>query len=253
MTFCVGIKIADGLVGIADTRITAGTKLTTAQKVSIHHHGDYSIFLMTSGLRSVRDKAVTYFEEALEAENQEFDKLYKAVNAYAAQVRRVASEDKKALAEAGLNFNLHSIVGGQMANDKEHKLYLLYPQGNWIEIGAGTPYILIGESAYGKPVLDRVLRYESSMELALKVGYLAFDSTRISATDVDFPIDVVLYRRGSYTLVQHRYEHKDLQHLPEWWQAHLRGLVENLPSEWASEALAKLPGNANPTLVLSKK
>lgn len=253
MTFCVGIKIVEGLVGIADTRITAGTKLTTARKVSIHHHGDHSIFLMTSGLRSVRDKAVTYFEEALEAENQSFDKLYKAVNAYATQVRRVAAEDKKALAEAGLSFNLHSIVGGQMANDAEHKLYLLYPQGNWIEIGPGTPYILIGESAYGKPVLDRVLRYESSMELALKVGYLAFDSTRISATDVDFPIDVVLYRRGSYTLAQHRYEHKDLQHLPEWWQDHLRGLVENLPSEWASEALSKLPGKSNPALVISKK
>lgn len=253
MTFCVGIKIADGLVGIADTRITAGTKSTTARKVSIHQHGDHSIFLMTSGLRSVRDKAVTYFEEALEAEDQSFDKLYKALNAYAAQVRRVAAEDKQALDEAGLHFNLHSIVGGQMANDKEHKLYLLYPQGNWIEIGPGTPYILIGESAYGKPVLDRVLRYESSMELALKVGYLAFDSTRISATDVDFPIDVVLYRRGSYTLAQHRYEYKDLQHLPEWWQAHLRELVETLPAEWASEALAKLPPVENPSLAAAKK
>ena len=242
MTFCIAMKVKDGLVAIADTRVTTGTERITARKVSIHQHGKHSLFLMTSGLRSARDKALTYFDEVLEESDQNFDKLYKAVNAFAAQVRRVASEDKEALAECDLHFNLYSIIGGQLENDKEQKLYLVYPQGNWVEVGEGAPYFLIGESSYGKPVLDRVLRYESSMELALKVGYLAFDSTRISATDVDFPIDVVLYQRDTYEIVHHRYEDDDLRHLREWWQERLRLAVQELPSIWQDVALHKLPG-----------
>jgi putative proteasome-type protease len=246
MTFCAAFKIKDGLVGVSDTRITSGSVRTTARKVTIHQHGKHSMFLMTSGLRSVRDKALTYFEEVVEEKDTYFDKLYKAVNAFAEQVRRVAEEDREALKKSGLDFNLFSIVGGQLEKDKEHKLYMLYPEGNWVEVPPGSPYFLIGESSYGKPIIDRVLRYESSMEVALKVAYLAFDSTRISAVDVDFPIDVVLYKRDSYDIVQHRYEREDLQHLPEWWQEKLRQAVESLPNEWASAAISKLIPTSKP-------
>ncbi|MBE0615949.1 MAG: peptidase [Burkholderiales bacterium] len=243
MTFCAAIRIQDGLVGVSDTRLTSGAERTTARKVTVHQHGKHSMFLMTSGLRSVRDKTLTYFEEVVEEKDPSFDRLYKAVNAFAEQLRRVATEDKEALRESGLDFNLFSIVGGQLENDKEHKLYMLYPQGNWVEVGKGSPYFLIGESSYGKPIIDRVLRYESSMEMALKLAYLAFDSTRISAVDVDFPIDVVLYRRDSFEIVQHRFEREDLQHLPEWWQERLRLAVEEMPGEWAKDAINKLlPG-----------
>ena len=122
MTFCLGMKVEEGLVGIADPRITTGTQRITARKVSIHEYGAHPIFVMTSGLRSVRDKALTYFEEVMEENEEPFDKLYKAVNSIARQIRRVAKEDKKALAEAGLRFNLHALVGGQLARDEEHKL-----------------------------------------------------------------------------------------------------------------------------------
>jgi putative proteasome-type protease len=166
--------------------------------------------------------------------------LYKAVNAFAQQVRVVANEDKEALREAGLDFNLFSIIGGQLEKDKEHKLYMLYPQGNWVEVGKGSPYFLIGESSYGKPILDRVLRIDTPMNLALKMAYLAFDSTRISAVDVDFPIDVVLYKRDSFEIVQHRFEREDLQHLPELWQESLRKSVAAMPDEWVNVALSKL-------------
>lgn len=240
MTFCAAIKIKEGLVGVSDTRLTSGTERTTARKVSVYQHGKHSMFLMTSGLRSVRDKALTYFEEVIEEKDTNFDKLYKAVNAFAEQVRLVANEDKEALKEGGLDFNLFSIIGGQLENDKEHKLYMLYPQGNWVEVGKGSPYFLIGESSYGKPIIDRVLCYETSMDMALKVAYLAFDSTRISAVDVDFPIDVVLYKRDSFEIVQHRFEREDLQHLPEWWQDRLRKSVEEMPDEWVNKALNKL-------------
>ncbi len=240
MTFCVAMKVKDGLVGIADTRVTSGVEYIMARKVTVHEHGRHSLFLMTSGLRSARDKALTYFQEVLDSTDQAFDKLYKAVNAFAEQVRRVAAEDKKALAEAGLTFNLFSIVGGQLENDPEHKLYMVYPQANWVEVGQGTPYYLIGESSYGKPLLDRSLFYETSMREALKLGYLAFDATRMAATDVDFPLDVVLYRGGTFQIVQQRFERKDLWPISEWWQEELLQLVSEMPSDWCDRALSKL-------------
>ncbi|MEL6590441.1 MAG: peptidase, partial [Bacteroidota bacterium] len=128
MTYCLGIRVKDGLVALADTRITSGSETTTAKKISIHQQGNNKLFLMTSGLRSIRDKAVTYFEEILESDNLDFDKMYKVVNAFGEQLRKVAAEDKAALAESGLFFNLFTIVGGQLENDDQHKLYMLYPE-----------------------------------------------------------------------------------------------------------------------------
>jgi putative proteasome-type protease len=85
-----------------------------------------------------------------------------------------------------------------------------------------------------------VLLYESSIELALKLAVLAFDSTRISATDVDFPIDVAICPPDSYRVVQHRYEMSDLTHLRDWWQSRLRQAVAELPGEWKAAALSGL-------------
>jgi putative proteasome-type protease len=187
---------------------------------------------MTSGLRSVRDKSLTYFDEAMEKHGRGFDRLFKALNCYAAQVRRVAEEDGKALEEAGLHFNIHVLMGGQFSGDKEHKLYLLYPQGNWVEVGEGTPYQIIGAAAYGKPVLDRTLKHGDSIPFALKVGSLAFDSTRISAADVDFPVDVVMYRKGSFRMVEKRFSKQDMQENADWWQSRLRDSVNQLSPAW---------------------
>lgn len=248
MTFCLGMKVKDGLVGLADTRVTSGSECIIARKIQTYHHEQQSMFIMTSGLRSVRDKALTYFEECWDDRAPEYDRLFKAVNAFAEQVRRVAREDRDALHESGLHFNIYTLIGGQMSHDHEHKLYMLYPQGNWVEVGIGTPYYIIGATGYGKPVLDRTLAFTDSMRHALKVGSLAFDSTRISAADVDFPLDVVLYQRDSFQLVEHRYEKTDLADKSAWWQERLRKSVNELPSEWMEDIFTKLdpPPPASP-------
>src|SRR5437868_2094666 len=121
MTFCLGMKVHDGLVGIADTRITSGSEVITAKKLYTYQKEGNAMFLMTSGLRSIRDKALTYFEETLEEPEHPYDRLYKAVNAFVAQIRRVAEEDKQALTESGLSFNIHALIGGQFEKDQEHK------------------------------------------------------------------------------------------------------------------------------------
>ncbi len=243
MTFCLAMKVKEGLVALADTRITSGTESITGKKVSIHQCDGHSLFLMTSGLRSARDKALTYFNEDLEENQDKYDKLYKAVNVFASHLRRVASEDKAVLEANGYQFNLMSIMGGQLSKDSEHKLYLIYPQGNWVEVTDSTPYYAIGESSYGKPLIDRALHYDTTLEIAMKLGYLAFEATRSSATDVDFPIDVVLYRKNSCKMNEIRYQREDLSKVTEWWKARVRESVELCPSDWAQGALDNLAKN----------
>lgn len=244
MTFCLGMKLKDGLVGIADTRVTSGNEFVTARKLSIHQYGRHSMFLMTSGLRSVRDKAVTYFEEVIEERSSDFDKLYKATNAFAEQVRRVAKEDKAALEDNHVSFNLHALVGGQLELDKEPKLYQLYPEGNWVEISEGTPYFIIGAYGYGKPVLERVLHFDSSLEVALKAGYLAFNATRVSSNDVGFPIDVVVYKKNSYKMESVRFQESELREISQWWQQHLEKGAKELPTDWLNHFLSRLENNS---------
>jgi putative proteasome-type protease len=241
MTFCLGVSVEEGLVGIADTRITSGNEVITARKIKTLAVAGGSFFVMTSGLRSVRDKTLTYFEEDIEDNLlDECDRLYQVVNDFSEKIRKVSKEDRPSLVESGLNFDIHALVGGKFKGDKSHKLYLVYPQGNWVEISRNTPYYIIGERGYGKPVLDRTLVYTDSLLFALKVGCLAFDSTRISASDVDFPIDVVLFFGRNGEFVEHRYEYADLQDIYNWWQDRLRSSVLDLPSEWIENIAAKL-------------
>ena len=240
MTYCLGIKLKSGLVALADTRITSGTETTSAKKVYISQKDHHSVFLMTSGLRSVRDKAITYLKELLSEEENKFDKLYKVVNAFGGILRQVEQEDGEALEKAGLHFNLHTIIGGQLKNDDEHKLYLLYPQGNWVEIVASSPFIIIGNSGYGKPILNRTLTYDTNIRDALKTGFLSFDSTRVSCNDVDFPIDVVYYKPDSFKIVEHRYEREDLRAISTKWAEELREALKNIPEDWTDVAFGKV-------------
>jgi len=238
MTYCLGIKVQEGLVAIADTRITAGTSTTVKKKIYITQKDNSSLFIMTSGLRSVRDKAIHYFQELLE-EGVVYDKLYKAVNAFGEQVKRVAEEDRETLEKAGFKFNLNTIIGGQLEADKEHKLFLLYSEGNWVELDESTPYVIIGNSGQGKAILNRVLTNNTPMKYALKAGFLSFDSTRVSNNDVEFPIDVVLYKKDSFSLVEYRYEKKELENISELWAEKLKAALDEIPDAWMEKAFDK--------------
>jgi len=237
MTYCLGIKTKTGFIGIADTRITSGSSTGSAKKVYSINEGQQSFFIMTSGLRSVRDKAMTYFREEMEEREEPFNKLYKVVNAFADQVKQVAREDKKSLREGGLSFNLLSIIGGQLSKDEEHKIYLLYPEGNWVEVADGSPFVIVGNNGYGKPILDRVINYDVSLKFALKAGFLSFDATRISANDVDYPIDVLYYEKDSYKIIERRFEEEELKALSELWNENLSSSIKQLSDSWLDKLI----------------
>jgi len=240
MTFCVGITVEEGLVGIADTRVLSGNECLTARKTASYQGPGFSFFVMNSGLRSLREKILLYFEEAFARDPQTRERLFKVVNLYAQQVRRVAQEDSGALQQSELSFNAFSLLGGQMSGDSTHRLFLVYPEGNWVEVGPDTPYQIIGATGFGKPIFERSLTYRDSMQYAFKVGILAFDATRLCAADVDFPMDVLLYSRGSFEIVEHRYQRDDLREISNWWQERMRRSVEDLPSEWIDDAFGRL-------------
>lgn len=226
MTFCLGMRCEEGLFALADTRITSGTEMSTARKISIHQYEQHSMFIMTSGLRSIRDKAITYFEERLKSE-KDLDRMYKATNALAEEIRNVRTEDIEWLLQGGLSFDLHCIFGGQLSGDEGPHMYLIYPEGNWVEVRSGTPYVIIGESRYGKPVVDRTWDYHRTLQDALRIGLLAFDATRTSASDVDYPVDAVLYRTDSYEIQEQRFTGDDLVPLRDFWQTAISQAVDD--------------------------
>jgi len=241
MTFCLGMKMEQGLVAIADTRITSGTEIHTAPKLSTYQAPGGELFLMTSGLRSARDKAVTYFEEALDSgSGRALDRTWKAANLLGQQVRRVAAEDSQALAEAHLSFNLFALVGGRLKRDAAPCLYLLYPQGNWVEIHESRPYSIIGETNFGRPILDRTFTYKDPLDWGLKIGCLAFDSTRISANDVDFPLDIAIYEAATGKMRTGRLEAVDLSPVSQWWSGRIRAAVSEMPAGHVSALMGKV-------------
>lgn len=239
MTYCLGITVKEGIIAIADTRITAGNEMYSNKKISIHEIRNHSLFIMTAGLRSVRDKAVTYFNQIIEEEQAAYNYMHEAATTFGQILKKVGSEDREALEKEGYQFNLHAIVGGQMPKDSTHKLYLIFPEGNWIEINDGLKYQILGNANYGKPLLNRNLSYNTSLKDALKMGFLSFDATQVSTNDVDYPIDIVVYEKNSFKIKEIRLYKEDMQKISDEWNISLRNSLENIDDYWMKNLISK--------------
>ena len=239
MTYCLGIKVREGLVCLADGRVTSGSQVSNARKLSHHGREGQRFLVMTSGLRSLRDKTLAYLDRELRGgEAEPVRSLLDAVHCYGRCLRRVEKEDRGALEKSELTFNLHSIIAGQLSEDPEPTLYLVYPEGNWIEVDSRTPYLSIGSTAYGKPILDRALTGETALQTALKLAYLSFDSTRFSSADVGFPIDLCSFPSGDGAWRMAQYDYDDLMEQRVWWNEHITELANRMPDgPWVEELI----------------
>ena len=237
MTFCVGLKTHEGLVALADTQIVRGSERLTKSKLAILRRGDESFFVMTSGLRSIRDKLMIYAAEEIEGEPDAFSRLYQVANLYGRHLQRIREEDGEALAASKLSFNLHAIVGGRLQDDPEPTLFFLYPEGNWIEASDDSPYFIIGRTVYGKPILDQLMQPDTSLPRACGLAMLAFDATRTSVTDVDFPIDMITVSRQTNQTREQRYDAPDLAEAMQWWRQRLQDSLRDLPTDWSRPLL----------------
>jgi len=185
MTYCCGILVRDGMVMVADTRTNAGLdNISTFRKLNMFRQpGERVMALSASGNLSISQSVVSMLNEGIEnPEDGEVATLMNAPTMFqAAQrigdaIRRVHKIEGPALEAADVKFDVSFLFGGQIKGDKL-RLYMIYSAGNFIECTVDTPYLQIGEHKYGKPILDRAVRYGIDIYDGLKIALLSMDST----------------------------------------------------------------------------
>ena len=201
MTYCIGLCLKDGLVFLSDTRTNAGVdQIGTFRKMTLFQKSNDRFFV----LMSAGNLAITQSVKEILLQGQLFKgkNLWKAKNAYEAAVvvgdaiKEVYERDHLALEKSGLEFNCNMIFGGQVKGEKP-RLFSIYSAGNFIEATPETCYFQIGESKYGKPILDRVLNFTTPLNLATKCALISMDSTLKSNISVGLPLDMLVYERNS--------------------------------------------------------
>ncbi len=233
VTFCIGIRVDDGVVALSDTRVVRGDEISTKSKLSMFGDGGAQAVLMTSGLRSIRDKVVARLEDELRSAETPHRRMHELATAYGRVLRTVRTEDEEALKAGGLSFNSHAILAGRFADDDEPVLIHVYPEGNWVEATDDAPYVIVGRTSSGKPILDRLLTIDTPLDRALSLAYVAFDATRASVSDVDFPVDVAVLERSRHRFVSRRYSSDDLGVVHDAWSHGLRVALDGLPTDWS--------------------
>ncbi len=207
MTYCVGIKLKAGLVFLSDSRTNAGLdQISTFRKMIVYEKpGDRFMVLLSAGNLSISQSV----REILQVEQLKDDpegepitiwnakSMFDAVRVLGAAIRRVHDRDAAALKASGVDFNVSLIFGGQIAGEGM-RLFQVYSPGNFIEATAETPYFQIGESKYGKPVLDRVLQPDTPLNEAAKCALVSMDSTLKSNLSVGLPLDMVVYEADKF-------------------------------------------------------
>lgn len=136
-----------------------------------------------------------------------------------------------------MSFNAHAIIGGRLVDDAEPTLFYLYPEGNWIEVSPDSPWFMIGRTYYGRPILDRLMTHDASLQRSAALALLAFDATQQSVTDVDFPIDMLALARHDRTFSELRLSQTDLAETLAHWQRELASAVDRLPMDWSHALL----------------
>ena len=206
MTYCVAVKTRAGLVFLSDSRTNAGLdQISTFRKMIVYEKaGDRFMTLLSAGNLSISQsvREVLQIEKLVEPGQDEpltiwnAKSMFDATRVLGAAVRRVYERDAAALKASGVEFNVSMIFGGQIG-DEGMRLFQVYSPGNFIEATDETPYFQIGESKYGKPVLDRVITPNTPLDEAAKCALVSMDSTLKSNLSVGLPLDMVVYKAGS--------------------------------------------------------
>jgi putative proteasome-type protease len=205
MTYCVGIKLDAGLVFLSDSRTNAGMdQISTFRKMMIYEKpGDRFMVMLSAGNLSISQSVREILQvEKLDNGNEppitiwNATSMFDAVRVLGSAVRRVYEQDGPSLRAAGVDFNASMIFGGQIAGEAM-RLFLVYSAGNFIEATRETCYFQIGESKYGKPILDRVLTPATPLDEAAKCALVSMDSTLKSNLGVGLPLDLLVYEAAA--------------------------------------------------------
>ncbi len=207
MTYCVAIKLNAGLVFLSDSRTNAGLdQISTFRKMIIYERlEDRFMVLLSAGNLSI-SQSVREILQVEQLKDQDggppitiwnAKSMFDAARVLGAAIRRVHERDAADLQHSGVDFNVSMIFGGQIKGEGM-RLFQVYSAGNFIEATPETPYFQIGESKYGKPVLDRVITPATPLEEASKCALVSMDSTLKSNLSVGLPLDLVVYETDSF-------------------------------------------------------
>jgi len=248
MTYCVAIKLETGMIFASDSRTNAGVDhIATFTKMKVYEKpNDRLITILSSGNLAVTQGVTNLLDRQLRAKQAGTDEpdtpsileaptMYDVATIVGDAVREMQRRDGVFLTQANIDANAAMIVGGQIKGE-EPRLFYVYTQGNFIEAGGDTPFFQLGESKYGKPILDRVITPNTPQKEAAKCVLISFDSTMKSNISVGLPIDMLWYPRDTYRVgLQQRIRENDpyFTMLRTRWGGGLRRVFAELPDpDW---------------------
>jgi len=237
MTYCVAMLLKEGVLLASDSRTNAGVDhIATFRKMHLFQdHSDRRIVLVSAGNLATTQSVISLLQKQVVHDDENIlslHTLYDVATLIGKTVREVIARDSGQQAQSsGIDYSCSFILGGQIRGETP-RLFNIYAQGNFIEATRDTPYFQIGESKYGKPIIDRVIRYETPLAQAVKCALISFDSTIRSNLSVGPPIDVLLHRNNDYAAREpYRFDeyHHYLQELRSAWATGLNQLFGSLP------------------------
>ena len=245
MTYCVGMRLTDGLVFLSDSRTNAGVdQISTYRKMTVFEHpGERLMVLLSAGNLAITQAVQQIVCERLAPGQTSLwsaSVMLEAVRVVGDAVREVHRRDAAALQEAGIEFNCSFIFGGQIRGESM-RLFHVYAAGNFIEATAENPYFQIGEAKYGKPIIDRVISPSTSLGEAAKCALISMDSTLRSNISVGLPLDLLVYEADRLRVtkfVQIDQDNEYMQMIRNTWGARLRQVFSEIPDPTWREALA---------------
>ncbi len=240
MTYCVALKLNAGLVFLSDSRTNAGLdQISTFRKVMLYEQpGERFMVLQSAGNLSIT-QSVRELLESFQLHDTTTDEMltiwnvrsmFDAARVLGAAVRHVYEREAAALQRAGVDFNVSMIFGGQIQGE-QMRLFQVYSAGNFIEATGETPYFQIGESKYGKPVLDRVITSETPLDEAAKCALVSMDSTLKSNLSVGLPLDLIVYENNRFAtdrIVCLDADNPYLRMLHDSWGERLRNVFDSI-------------------------
>lgn len=236
MTYCVGVQVDEGLVFLSDSRTNAGVDhISTFRKMMFFAiPGERAIVLLSAGNLATSQSVTGLLRDRVnhaKASLVTARSLSEAARLVGDAVRDVHTRDAEALQQHGIEFNPTFIVGGQVSGEPP-RLFNVYSAGNFIEATADTRYFQIGESKYGKPIIDRVVKAETSLAEAAKCVLISMDSTIRSNLSVGMPLDLAIVRRDALQISLHRSIEPDdpyFKIIRDGWGESLRNAFHALP------------------------
>ena len=197
MTYCVAMRINAGLVFLSDSRTNAGVDhVGTFRKMTVFENlGDRMMVLLTAGNLSISQSIKQLLVEHVNAAGRSLwtaTSMYEAAQIIGEAIRIVYAHDADALEKFGIDFNASMIFGGQIKGER-CRLFQIYSAGNFIESQNEGAYFQIGESKYGKPIIDRIVTPDISLDEAAKCALISMDSTLRSNISVGLPLDLLVY------------------------------------------------------------